>query len=429
MFNFCSKCVVNSLKNNKNLLTQRLYSAKALRKEIRDVRPLISCRRKEFDFYPNQQTNKFENVSYASKGWHHKKSKGDYFIIHMSEGMDIFEKTTFEETELNTKIVDALRKRNILHPSNIQFKSIPSILSGQNTLLAAETGCGKTLAYLLPALHLIINQKRLENQENVFNSPFCLVLTPSRELATQVYEVAKDLTKDLGLKSNVVIGGGMKRKIFNPNLSEVDLLIATPGAVSKLLSTGVYKTQLIQHVILDEADTLLDESFSQRISFILKRFPFSFLKKGVTGVQLTLASATMPIQLPDIISDIIIPESLARITTENLHKVLFHVPQRFLRIGSSMKPAQLIQLVKNDVSKNYPVMIFSNDTKTCDWISMFLNENGAECVNLNGDMNLFIRKDVFKKFQSGAVNVISCTDVGSRGLDTTRVSIRPLSLN
>lgn len=424
VFSFCNKCVLKCLKPSSNvLLLKRLSHAKALKKQKESLQPIISCRRQEFDFYAKQPTGKFENVDYASKGWHHKKSKGDYFIIHMSNESNMFENLTFASTQLDSKIIEVLNKRNIIHPTTIQGKAIPVILSGQNSLLAAETGCGKTLAYLLPAVHLILEQKRLKGTDTPFNSPSCLILTPSRELAMQVYDVAEEILPDLDLKSSVIIGGGTKRKALNPNFTEMDLLVGTPGAFSKLTTAGVYKTNNIKHVILDEADTLSDESFSERISFILKKFPLSFKRNDDTGTQLTLASATVPVQLSEMISEIIVPESLVRVSSDNLHKVLSHVPQRFLRIGSAMKPSQLLQMVKSDVSKNYPVMVFSNDSKTCDWVSMFLNENGLKCMNLNGDMNLYIRKDVFRKFQKGEINVISCTDVGSRGLDTTRVNI------
>lgn len=131
----------------------------------------------------------------------------------------------------------------------------------------------------------------------------------------------------------------------------------------------------------------------------------------------------MPTNLPEEIANVVVPESLVRITTSRLHKLQPHVPQMFLRMNKSMKPSQLLQMVKADSEKHYPVMIFSNKSATCDWISMFLSENGINCINLNGDMSLELRKNRFNNFQRENVNVISCTDIGSRGLNTTRVSI------
>lgn len=131
----------------------------------------------------------------------------------------------------------------------------------------------------------------------------------------------------------------------------------------------------------------------------------------------------MPTKLPEILSEIIVPESLVRITSDQLHYLLPHVPQRFLRLSRSQRPANLLQLVKADSQKNYPVMIFTQKSATCDWVSMFLNENGVNCTNFNGDMSLYLRRNKFSDFNRGSFNVISCTDVGSRGLDTRRVHI------
>lgn len=412
-FRSLSKC--DKLSN----IIRVFYSTELSVKPNEIVKPIISCRRKEFDFYSNKKYDKLQDVTLASKGWHHKKSKGDYFILHSTSKESPFENDSF--TVINGNLKQALENENVFHPTAIQSKCIPIILSGKNTMIAAETGCGKTLAYLIPIIDLIIEHKR--NSENTqFNSPLCLILTPSRELAFQVHRVAQDLLKHLNMNSEIVVGGSIKRKMMNPKFSMTDILVATPGAMSKLFTTNVYKADKVKYVVLDEADTLLDESFSEKICSILRRFLFTFENNhNDIGVQLILASATLPVHLPDAINNIINPESLVKVTTENLHKILGHVPQRFLRTGSSTKPLQLLEIVRNCVNKNHAVMIFSNTSETCDWISLFLKENGIKCINLNGEMNLNIRKDMFINFQKGNVNVISCTDVGSRGLDTTRV--------
>lgn len=388
----------------------RLFSSKVAEKQTENLQPIISCRRKEFDFYNDKPYDKLEAIPLASKGWHHKKSKGDYFIVHYVPNDVEPDVGTFSETGLCRDVLDVLKRNGISKPTTIQARAIPVILSRRNTFLAAETGSGKTLAYLLP----VINTMFRSETPRRFNSPSCVVLTPSRELAAQVHRVAENLLRHTPFKSALVVGGGIRRKMWNPSFSVTDLLVATPGAVSKLLTVGVYKTDKTRHVVLDEADTLLDSSFSDKIGSILRRFGFV----DDSGVQVTLASATLPHSLPENVN---IPESLTQVTTDNIHRILSNVPQRFLRIGASMKRVQLLSLVRGNVAKRQPVMIFSNTSETCDWVSMFLNENGVKCVNLNGDMDLLIRKNVFERFQRGQIDAISCTDVGSRGLDTIRV--------
>lgn len=181
----------------------------------------------------------------------------------------------------------------------------------------------------------------------------------------------------------------------------------------------------IQHVVLDEADTLMDDSFNEKLAYFLKRFPFhrNHLRddqSNITGTQLILASATMPTNTTDLLEKIIDPTTMIEITSPNLHKLLTHVPQKFLRMNKSDRPGHLLTLVKSEMKKNNPIIIFGNRSITSDFINLFLNDRGVPCVNLNGDMLEKIRVGQFEKFQSGLVNALATTDVGSRGLDTTR---------
>ena len=94
-----------------------------------------------------------------------------------------------------------------------------------------------------------------------------------------------------------------------------------------------------------------------------------------------------------------------------------------MRLGKAQKPQELLKIVQADMNQNRPVMIFSNQTSTCDFVSMFLNENNIECVNINGQMAVVMKMGKFELYKSGKVNALSCTDIASRGLDTTRVSV------
>lgn len=143
---------------------------------------IITCKNKEFDFY-GEKSRRSDEILLASKGWGHKFSRGDYFIIHRSQNSNksdvIKTDKSFAEFGLEADILQALTKQNITNPTDIQCKSIPLLLSRQNALITAETGCGKTLAYLLPIIQQLIN---LKDKPRGFNSPLAVVLTPSREL-------------------------------------------------------------------------------------------------------------------------------------------------------------------------------------------------------------------------------------------------------
>lgn len=139
------------------------------------------------------------------------------------------------------------------------------------------------------------------------------------------------------------------------------------------------------------------------------------------GTQLTLCSATIPTNITEALQNIVPPESLEHVTVDKLHHVMDHVPQKFLRVHRSDKPFELLKLVKDSVKRKESVMIFSNKASTSDWVSLFLNDNNMECANLNGDMPFKIRQGIFKQFQDNFFDVISCTDIASRGLNTLKV--------
>lgn len=128
----------------------------------------------------------------------------------------------------------------------------------------------------------------------------------------------------------------------------------------------------------------------------------------------------MPNNIDDCLRRVINTETIHQVVSENLHKIMPHVKQKFLRINKSDRPAFLLQLVKQEIIKKRPVIVFANKSPTSDFVSMFLTNGGVNCVNLNGDMLQKIRIGQFEKFQSGEVDVLSTTDVASRGLDTTR---------
>lgn len=147
------------------------------------------------------------------------------------------------------------------------------------------------------------------------------------------------------------------------------------------------------------------------------------------GTQLILASATMPTNTEELLQTIVDPKTMHEIVSPELHRILPYVEQRFIRMNKSGRPMELLRLVKGEMEKRRPVIVFSNKSGTSDYVSMFLNENDIECVNLNGDMNAAIRLGQFQKFQCGTVEVLSTTDIASRGLDTMRVSMIALFLD
>lgn len=212
----------------------------------------------------------------------------------------------------------------------------------------------------------------------------------------------------------MVVGGHTKQVMRNPEFEDIDILVGSMGVLSKLTTTGIYRMSAVKHVVLDEADTLLDDSFNEKLCYYLSRFSF------VKDVQLVLVSATMPTNTEDVFRNIIDTDTLTKVVSTDLHRILPYVTQKFIRMNKSQRAENLLRIVKAEVQKKRPVIVFSTKSSTSDYVAIMLNENGVDCINLNGDMLKKIRDGRFEKFQNGEVSVLSTTDCIGRGLNTVR---------
>lgn len=269
---------------NLSLVLRRQFAKAAAQVKSKEVqtqsKPLISCRRTQFNLLQHERPDaKFGTLSLCSKGWLHNKSKGDHFTLNATVSREQLQ-TEMQSLEDFLATGDIKLHETLLHNlqnelgikklTGIQAQAIPIVDASFHALIAAETGCGKTLAYLLPVIN-----KRLQAgpRERKLNTPTVLILTPGRELATQISQIATKLCAGTDLKVKTLLGGKTKQLMLNPNFEEMDILVATLGAVSKLVTTGVYHMDQVRHVVLDEADTLLDDSFTDKLCYFLKRFP------------------------------------------------------------------------------------------------------------------------------------------------------------
>jgi superfamily II DNA/RNA helicase len=205
----------------------------------------------------------------------------------------------------------------------------------------------------------------------------------------------------------------------NPSTKEVDILVTTIHIVSTLSTMDVYDMTKVKHIVFDEADTLLDDSFSEEVIRFLSRFRFDGSSKD-SVVQATLVSATMPRSIESILGEVIPFETLNRITTPGLHRVAKSVPQKFLRVRKMDKPKVILDLVNQTLLSKSPMMIFSNKSQTCHWLSTYLATKGIDCIAVHGKIKPGERRGLLQIYLNGEVDVMVCTDLGSRGIDTIR---------
>lgn len=417
--------------------------------------PVIQCKRMEFNFYEGMKYGKFDVVPLASKAWMHPGSNGDFFSLYENymdpndlhfgnsrlpkpPGLESFivppsvesdnETSAFSLLGIKDNLIQILKKEGVTQPADIQVEAIPPILEGKNCVVSAHTGCGKTLAYILPMLQKVLDSNTKEgNIEVPHESPKAIILTPSRELTYQIYEVLQKLTAGLPLSCRAVVGGYANDGKEFPEV--VDIVVASLGTFQKKLNKGALNLQRVQYIVLDEADQLADDQNRSIVRWILRQVQIKqapdekdlFPGMDTVGSQIVLASATMPTNLESLFGDLVDVQSLERVCTTHLHNVLKSAPQLFLKVGKTNKGKALVDLVEKDVKHKRPVLIFSNTVKTADWVSFQLNDCGFPCKNLTSNVPTAIRQHLFQRFQEGEFDILSTTPMVARGLDTVRV--------
>ncbi|XP_042344145.1 probable ATP-dependent RNA helicase DDX28 [Plectropomus leopardus] len=385
---------------------------------------------------------KFEQPVLCSKGWKHVKSFGDYFTINNIKSVAPFvvenqnedeeqrASMTFHNLRICKELVEALNSINITHPTTVQLQTIPKIMKGHNVLCAGETGSGKTLSYLLPIVHRLQAEKEPEMYDEKEHNIRAVVLVPSRELAEQVAAVSRTLCAPLGFVTRSVGGGrgvGHIKEVFKRD--HPDILVATPGALVKALRRRYLDLSQLSFFVVDEADTMFDPSFSDMLENILSHTDIASNPKETQGLsrkaQLLVVGATFPGGVGEVLSQVTDLGSMVVIKSKMLHFLMPHVKQTFLKVKGSDKILELNQALKLLQQKQGggAALVFCNKSATVNWLGYLLEEMGVKHARLQGEMPAAVRAGIFKSFQKGLVDVLICTDIASRGLDTSRVHL------
>lgn len=292
----------------------------------------------------------------------------------------------------------------------IQAATLPLALKGQDVAGQAQTGTGKTAAFLLATFNHLL--KHAPDQEPEKSSPRAVIMAPTRELAVQIHADALVLGSEAGLRLKLVYGGADYDKQREDVAAGVDVLIGTPGRLIDYFRQGVFQLKRCQVVVLDEADRMFDLGFIKDIRYVLRRLPPPERRLNL------LYSATLSMRVLELAYEHMNDPELIRIEPDKM--TVDRVTQVVYFPANEDKGPLLLHLLKNMGAKR--TMIFVNMKRDADYLARLLQANDVAAEAISGDVPQRKRLRMLRDFQAGDLPVLVATDVASRGLHVPDVS-------
>ncbi len=312
---------------------------------------------------------------------------------------------TFEKFKLSVQLQNAIEDLGITSPTPIQEEAFPIILSGRDVVGIAQTGTGKTFAYLIPLLHEIKFSKQL--------NPRILILVPTRELVKQVVQMTESLTKNTPFR---VLGvyGGVNINTQKQRVAEgCDILVATPGRLYDLALTGVLQLKGVNKLVIDEVDVMLDLGFRYQLRNIFELLP--------QRRQNIMFSATMTIEIAALIEDVFrAPEKISIAVSGT---PLDNIEQKCYEVKNFYTKVNLLSYLLSDRKEFSKVLVFTGSKKIADTLFNALEEKyGMEMAIIHSNKSQNYRFRAIQKFDEGKNRTLITTDVMARGLDLDKIT-------
>ena len=313
---------------------------------------------------------------------------------------EYFSNIKFSEMNLNKILLERLNLQGYEIATEIQAKSIPIALKGEDIIGSAKTGSGKSLAFLIPTVEYILNHPKNEGIQ-------ALVITPTRELALQLYDLAKILMNDNGTSCVLVIGGGNRKKEAEKlSSNEARIIICTPGRlIDHMVNTKKFDYNNIKILIIDEADKILKIGFEEELTEIIKLIP--------KNRQTLLFSATITPKVEDLIT--LSVKNYENIRIKSSDPTVSTLEQGYLKIDADKKFLFLFTFFKKN--KNSKILVFFATCKEVEFYSSLLNYVDVPVLSITGEYKQQKRSTTFMEFCSLEQGILLCTDVAQRGLD------------
>jgi superfamily II DNA/RNA helicase len=306
--------------------------------------------------------------------------------------------STFETLAIAPALLSKLAPMGITEPTEIQSAAIPPLLEGKDAILQAQTGTGKTLAYLLPVL------SRLDPARKDLQA---IIIAPTHELSMQIVAVIRELTEGTPLFAQQLIGGANVRHQIERLKKKPPIVVGTPGRLAELISSGKLKAQFARMVVIDEVDQLLDPTFRNEVIRILKAIP--------RARQTIFASATIPAEVQDVARRWM--NDPLHLRAEGPLKLPTGITHGYVVVEERDRLDTLRRLLHAYQPK--AALAFVNDARRMDELISKLNFKGLRVAALQGGAHKLERSTVLKDFRDGKIQVLLATEVAARGLDIT----------
>ncbi len=313
---------------------------------------------------------------------------------------------TFAELGLNPAILSAITACGYTNPTPIQEQSIPLVMAGHDVIATAQTGTGKTAAFVLPALERLTVKSALPGK-----GPRILVLAPTRELAGQVMESARGYGRGIRPRCGTLLGGMPYREQLRLLSAPVDIIVATPGRLVDHLERGSIRLDRLEMLVLDEADRMLDMGFSEDINKIVSRAP--------SDRQTVMFTATMGGEISRLAENMLRePKRVELAVRTDSHALI----EQRLHVTDNLNHKKELLNHLISTAELTRAIIFSATKRDADELSRELSRNGHPAAALHGDMTQMARNKTIERMRRGGIRLLVATDVAARGLDVTGVS-------
>lgn len=308
----------------------------------------------------------------------------------------------FKELNVIPEILKALEMENYSTPTPIQEKAIPIVLSGRDLLGCAQTGTGKTAAFAIPTLQLLSEEKAPQKANHAIRA---LVVTPTRELAIQIYESFCTYGKFTKLNSCVIFGGVSQKTQEDKLKQGVDILIATPGRLNDLLNQKVIDLKYLKIFILDEADRMLDMGFIHDVKKIISRIP--------AERQTLFFSATMPADVARLSDTMLKNPANVKITPEST--TANTIDQYVYYVDKENKKDLLLHILNDQSIES--LLVFTRTKHGADRLVKQLTKNKVTAKAIHADKSQGARQSALSSFKERKIRVLIATDIAARGID------------